>query len=103
MGMIVFDPDALRRGAHKLMTLAAQLRSDPGTRGSVVADVAAQLRELAADRVSDTQVALANAADTFEASSAVTPESIEEFAQRLQAVADDQDAAIASVNAQFDF
>ncbi|AGB27081.1 PE family protein (plasmid) [Mycobacterium sp. JS623] len=103
MGMIVFDPDALRRGADKLMTLAAQLRSDPGTRDSVVADVVAQLRELAADRVSETQAALGNAADTFEANAAVAPESIEDFARRLQAVADNQEAAIASAHARFTF
>ncbi|MCV7256920.1 PE domain-containing protein [Mycobacterium hackensackense] len=103
MGNIVFDPDALRRGAGTLMTLAAQLRSDPGARDAVVADVVAQLRELAADRVSATQVALGNAADTFEANAAVTPESIEDFARRLQAVAANQDAAIASANARFTF
>jgi hypothetical protein len=103
MGNIVFDPDALRRGAGTLMTLAAQLRSDPGTRDAVVTDVVAQLRELAADRVSATQAALGNAADTFEANAAVTPESIEDFARRLQAVAANQDAAIASANARFTF
>lgn len=103
MGNIVFDPDALRRGAGTLMTLAAQLRSDPGARDAVVADVVAQLRELAADRVSATQVALGNAADTFEENAAVTPESIEDFARRLQAVAANQDAAIASANARFTF
>lgn len=103
MGNIVFDPDALRRGADKLMTLAAQLRSDPGVRDAVVADVVGELRELAADRVSATQVALGNAADTFEVNTAVTPEVIEDFARRLQAVADNQDAAIASAHARFTF
>lgn len=49
------------------------------------------------------QVALGNAADTFEANAAVTPESIEDFARRLQAVAANQDAAIASANARFTF
>ncbi len=103
MGNIVFDPDALRRGAGTLMTLAAQLRSDPAARDTVVADVVGQLRELAADRVSQTQMALGNAADAFEANAAVTPESIEDFARRLQAVADKQDATIASVQARFTF
>jgi hypothetical protein len=99
MGMIVFDPEALRAGAVRLMSLASTLRSVPESRGAVLADVVAQLRDLAGARTSATQAALATAADSFESSPEVTPEAIEEFAGRLNAVADNQAAAIASVNA----
>lgn len=103
MGMIIFDPDALHRGAGRLRSLASQLRSDSDTYDSVVAEVAAQLRELAGDQISDTQVALAAAAARFDADRNVTPEAIEEFAQRLDTVADNQTAAINRANGSFDF
>src|SRR5438046_381972 len=101
MTQIVFDPEGLRAGADRLKSLAAALRSDPAGHASIVADVAAQLRELAGERVSPTQQALAGAADTFESSPNITPESIEDYAARLLEVADNQAATIESVNASF--
>lgn len=92
---IVFSPAALRASSGRLMSLASQLRSDPGSRDSVVTDVVALLRELAGDQVSRTEVALAAAADAFEVRLEVTAEPIEKLAQQLNALADDVSAAVA--------
>lgn len=100
--MIIFDPEGLRGAAQRLMTLATQVRSDPESGNSVAVEVAAQLRELAGERVSESQAALAQAADKFEAAaSAVSADSIEEYARRLQTVADKQESTIDSVNSLF--
>lgn len=81
---VVFHPGVLRSGSDKLMSLASQLRSDPGSRDIVVAEVVAQLRELASRGAGKAHEAIATVADDFKTGSAVTAESIEEFAQRLK-------------------
>jgi len=87
--MIALNPNALRLGSDRLKTLAAQLRSDPGNHDSVVTEVVEQLRELARGGAGKTHEALAARADTFEAGSEVTAESIEQLARILKAAADD--------------
>lgn len=95
--MVVFNPTALRAGADRLMSLAAQLRSDPASRDSVVTGLVTQLRELASDRVSKTEIALAERADAFEVGTDVTAESIEKLAGRLNALA----GAVSATDALF--
>ncbi|WP_071288659.1 hypothetical protein [Mycolicibacterium llatzerense] len=87
--IFVFKPGSWRASADRLMSLASQLRSDSGSHDAVVTDVAAELRELASDGVGKAHAALAATADAVEARPKVTAESIEELAQKLNAVAAD--------------